>query len=116
MEEILFKFPHLSEKMFDGLDNESMVNCKEVSKFWCDYICEQKFYHIRIICLTVGKFHEVGKAWENVFRKSTTDTIMKLRLAAEKFYQKQDKMIFNEGLTPIHVASATGNLQLLEAI
>ena len=116
MEELILKFPHLSEEIFDCLDNETMFDCKEVSKIWCDYVSEQKFYHIRMIRLTVEKFHELGKAWENVFRKSTTDTIMKLRLAAEKFYQKQDKLIFSEGLTPIHVAAATGNLSLLETI
>ena len=116
MEEIILKFPHLSEEIFDCLDNENMVNCKEVSKIWCDYISRQKRYHTRIIRLTVGKFHEVGKAWKNVFRKSTTNTIMELRLAAEKFYQKREKMTFNKGLTPIHVAAATGNILLLEAI
>ena len=116
MEEILLKFSHLSEEIFDCLDNESMFDCKEVSKIWCDYISEQKFYHIRMIRLTVGKFHEVGKAWENLCRKSTANTIIELRLAAEKFYQKQDKLIFSEGLTPIHVAAATGNLSLLETI
>ena len=88
MEEILLKFSHLSEEIFDCLDNESMIDCKEVSKIWCDYISEQKFYHIRMIRLTVGKFHEVGKAWENLCRKSTANTIIELRLAAEKFYQK----------------------------
>ena len=61
MEEIILKFPHLSEEIFNCLDNESMINCKEVSKIWCDYISDQKFYHIRIIPLNVGKVHEVGK-------------------------------------------------------
>ena len=89
MEEILLKFTHLSEEIFDCLDNESMFDCKEVSKIWCDYVSEQKFYHIRMIRLTVGKFHEVGKAWENLCRKSTANTIIELRLAAGSFIRNK---------------------------
>ena len=116
MEEFFKIFSHLSEEIFDCLDNKSLVKCKEVSEIWCSYISKQKFYHIRIIQSTVAEFHEVGKAWENVFRKGTTNTINELRHAVEQFYRKKDNVDYHEGLTPIDVAAGTGNLSLLEEI
>ena len=41
------RFPHVSEIIFDHLDNQSLANCNIVSKTWSIYIREQKFYAIR---------------------------------------------------------------------
>ena len=49
MEEAFLRFPHLSENIFDLLDNKSLVDCKEVSKSWYFYLDTQKFLQIRII-------------------------------------------------------------------
>ena len=116
MEERFERFSHLSEAIFNCLDNKSLVKCKEVSRIWCDYISEQKLYHIRIIHLTVGKFHEVGRDWKKVFRKGATNTMKNLRHAVEQFYLEKNNVHYYEGLTPIHVAAGTGDLSLLEEI
>ena len=44
METLNLKFPHLSELIFDHLDNQSLSHCKIVSKSWSIYIRDQKFY------------------------------------------------------------------------
>ena len=88
MEELCVRFSHLSAAIFNGLDNKSLVKCKEVSEIWCDYISEEKFYLIRIIRSTVAKFHNVGKDWENVFKKGTTNTINELRHSWNSFIRK----------------------------
>jgi ankyrin repeat protein len=49
MEEAFLRFPHLSENIFDSLDNKSLADCKEVSKSWYFYLDTQKFLQIRII-------------------------------------------------------------------
>ena len=116
MEVFFVRFSHLSVAIFNGLDNKSLVKCKEVSEVWCDYINEEKFYLIRIIRSTVAKFHDVGKDWENVFKKGTTNTINELKCCVEQFYQKKRNVEFYNDLTPIHVAAGTGNLSLLEEI
>ena len=116
MEELCVRFSHLSAAIFNGLDNKSLVKCKEVSEVWCDYISEEKFYLIRIIRSTVAKFHDVGKDWKNVFKKGTTNTISELRCSVDQFYQKKCNVDFYKDLTPIHVAAGTGNLSLLEEI
>ena len=116
MEELFVRFSHLIEAIFNGLDNKSLVKCKEVSEIWCDYISEEKLYLIRIIRSTVAGFHDVGKDWENVFNEGTTNTINELRHSVEQFYQKEYNLNYYKGLTPIHVVAGTGNLSLLEEI
>ena len=116
MEGLCLRFSHLSAAIFNGVDNKSLVKCKKVSEVWCDYISEEKFYLIRIIRSTVAKFHDVGKDWENVFKKSNTNTINELKCCVEQFYQKKRNVEFYNDLTPIHVAAGTGNLSLLEEI
>ena len=49
MEQAFLRFPHLSENIFDSLDNKSLVDSKEVSKSWYFYLDTQKFLQIRII-------------------------------------------------------------------
>ena len=48
MEEVLLRFPHLSENIFNSLDNKSLADCKEVSKSWYFYLDGQKFLQLRI--------------------------------------------------------------------
>ena len=42
MEEILLRFPHLGEQIFQSLDFENLSNCAQVSKFWHDFINNEK--------------------------------------------------------------------------
>ena len=49
MEEAFLRFPHLSESIFDSLDNKSLADCKDVSKSWYFYLDTQKFLQTRII-------------------------------------------------------------------
>ena len=38
MEEVILRFPHLSVQVFQQLDVQSLVNCKEVSGSWANLI------------------------------------------------------------------------------
>ena len=113
MEEICIRFSHLSEKIFDLLDNESMINCKEASRFWFDYLDGQKIVQNRAIKATVGQFHKPGESWNKVFKSAFTETIMTLRVVVNQFYNRDLGLNYHEGLTPIHAAAATGHLLLL---
>ena len=55
MEEVFLRFPHLSENIFDLLDNKSLADCKEVSKSWHFYLAAQKFLQKRIIKANLTK-------------------------------------------------------------
>ena len=88
MEELFLRFSHLTESIFDHLDNKSLANCRLINKTWCNYLDTQKLLQIRIIRMTVEEFHEVGDPWKRVFETATTKTIMDLKEAVQKFYVK----------------------------
>ena len=64
IENLKFRFPHLSVMIFDHLDNLSLANCKLVSKDLNMYLSKQKFHQIRIIKETVQKFQELRQPWQ----------------------------------------------------
>ena len=49
MQEQFARFPHISEKIFDQLDDQNLVKCRRISKSWCNYLDNQKILYIQII-------------------------------------------------------------------
>ena len=117
IENLMFRFPHLSVTIFDNLNNQSLADCKLLSKDMNIYLSEQKFHGIRIIKETVKKFQELRQPWFNLFKKANTETIMKLEHAVGQFYTKKSVKYLNYGgMTPLHVAAAEGNVSLYDMI
>ena len=117
MEVLTVRFPHLSEMIFDYLDNQSLAKCKIVSKTWNIYVVEQKFYGIRIIKETVKKFHKLSEPWLEIFKKANSENIMELKNCLVQFYEEQrQNRRFNTEVTPLHVSADAGNILLYEAI
>jgi hypothetical protein len=59
MTEVFLQFPHLSEDIFNVLDNKTFVICKEVSEVWYNYLDDQKFVQerrVRMIKKMIKKF------------------------------------------------------------
>ena len=49
MEELFARFPHISEKIFQQLDDKSLTNCREVSKSWQEFLDSKNMSWIRIV-------------------------------------------------------------------
>ena len=137
MEEIVLRFPHLSDGIFNLLDNESLNKSKKVDRYWNIYIAKQKFYNIRIIKAILERcqqdwilkrFQQVGPAWNTLFDNSTTSMITDLLKAVQLFYSEQKtshkmttctifySLNIPKGITPIHIAAYSGNLDLLKKL
>ena len=59
MTEVFLRFPHLSEDIFNALDNKTFTICKEVSKVWDNYLNDKKFVQerrVRMIKKMIKKF------------------------------------------------------------
>ena len=41
IENLFKRFSHISESIFDELDNQSLINCKEASRDWSERDCNQ---------------------------------------------------------------------------
>ena len=116
MEDVTLRFSHLSGNIFNLLSNETIVNCMQVSRFLKNYLDNQKFLEIRKIISTVEQFHNVGKSWKRIFATASTAMIRDLRYAVGQFYKKDTNLNYFEGLAPLHVVAATGQLELFKKI
>ena len=68
MEEIFLRFTHLNEPIFKSLDNQSLANCKEVSKGWYFYLDTQKFVKPRIIEANIKKVREAVEIVKGIYQ------------------------------------------------
>ena len=116
MEEVFLRFPHLIVDISNNLDNESLVQCKVVSKIWSHYLDQQKFLEIRKIETKIQQFHTVGDDWKIFFNKATLKILKDFWSAINKFYCLDPTLTFNVKITPLHVAAAFGNIQLFMKI
>ena len=54
MEDLFLRFDHISNKIFNNLDNQSLVTCRLVNKTWLSYLEDSKLLWIRIIQKCTG--------------------------------------------------------------
>ena len=137
MEEIILRFPHLNERIFNLLDNNSLEKSRKSDRYWNVYIAKQKFYIIRIIKRTVELFQDLGPEWNKVLVKSMTKTITDLQKAVQLFYEEHKAVCITRNIseysresnctiycslkypnkiTPLHIAAYSGDLDLLKTI
>ena len=83
MEELFLRFSHLSENIFDELDDVSFAKCRSVSKKWKVNIDKGKTHHVRKIMTTVKKYGDDEVLWKRVLFKASTYTIIALSEAVE---------------------------------
>ena len=128
MEEIIYRFPHLSEQIFVSLNNLSLVNCNVASRCWFEYLKETKFLQIRIMEETITKqpcwiggiyFNDIPwiesfknpcrNPWIELFKNVNTKTMIDLKISIMKQYALPP-------LTPLHFAAQRGDVLLYEEI
>ena len=49
IEELMLKFPHLPEMLFQKLDNKSLFKCREVARSWQSIIDRRNYPWLRIV-------------------------------------------------------------------
>ena len=67
MEDIAFRFPHLGEAIFDQVDDKTLINCRKMSKRWCQIIDGQRNTWLRLLKKYIGKFDDRDDVWEKVY-------------------------------------------------
>ena len=116
MEDSFHRFSHLSEKIFEHLDNVSITKCRMVNQKWQNYLDDGRILPIKIIQTTVGKFYEVGESWEAAFNTLNTEAIRDLAISVKNVYTKKWTNLEKHNLTPLHVAAIYGELLLVKHI
>ena len=85
MERIFLKIPDLAEKIFRELDNQSLVECKEVQWSWYNFINEEKVIWFRIIQNYIKNDNEFLQAWRKVLTKAPVEFVSQVALATQQF-------------------------------
>ena len=49
MEEVIFRFPQLAERIFQNLDSKSCVKCTLVGRKWKTFLEKENFYFFKIV-------------------------------------------------------------------
>ena len=52
------RFPHLGEAIFDQVDDKTLINCRKMSKIWCQIIDGQRNTWLRLLKKYIGKFDD----------------------------------------------------------
>ena len=72
IDELLTRFPQVGQKIFEKLDNQSLMNCKQVSKLWYNFLDGQKFPWIEILKTIVKKsqneYYACPQKWKKMFK------------------------------------------------
>ena len=48
MEEVLLRFPHIGEKIFEELDYQSLIDCQKISSSWKSFLISRFKPSIRV--------------------------------------------------------------------
>jgi hypothetical protein len=83
MEEIIIRFPHLCEQIFDQLNGNDLQRCREIEESWKIFIDRQKFPWIRAI----KKHLTLDKDWKGVVQTSNVEIVRNLASAVYDHYQ-----------------------------
>ena len=87
METICNRFPHLAERIFDQVDDQSLNNCKEISEEVLEYLENERFFWIRIIKKYGGKLKDFPDLWKPVIDKTPTEIVKEIAIAVSQFFQ-----------------------------
>ena len=84
MENLTLRFPGLTEKIFNKINDKSLVRCIKVSKTWKNFVEQQKEVWIRMIEYRIGKRHTFSDDWRRVVFKTQTQIVMDLAIVVNE--------------------------------
>ena len=134
MDEILLRFPHLGEQIFQSLDLENLSNCWQVSKFWWDFINNDKIITFQLLIGSIKKYCGKRSVYyglsrgemlrqEVLLQQCEWDALLKMATAAMNFVKQdvshvayfggQGHQLKVFGITPLHYAAISGQWNVL---
>ena len=84
MEDILSRFIHIGDKIFEKLDSENLVKCRTVAKSWKIFIGNGK--NLPICIMNAFTNIEKEKLW-NTYKKCPTEKVARIAIDIEKVYK-----------------------------
>ena len=117
MEEVVLRFPHLAQNIFEKLDNQTVSNCRQISRNCNALINDQKFYWIRI---TENCLRDPEKSFIKILMQKNIPTVRKVALAARKYmYTLRKKYADYTGKVPLkslHFLAISGEIEIFKSV
>ena len=112
----MIRFSNIVRKIFEQLDNQTLVKCKKVNRSWNNILNQNKLISIRIIQRYNENHVEFRDDWNSVVKKVDPVIIKQLAIAVKEFYA--NKYTYSPRLdsqhSPLHIIADQGLLPLYE--
>ena len=117
MEEFLARFPGLGRKIFNQLDNQDLIKCKEVSRYQCKFLEDDRLVWTRMIKKYNANHFEFKDAWKLVVEKVPVEIVKEIAIATKQFYTFWPQRVTDQHQhSPHHIAGEYGCLSLCKFI
>ena len=124
MEDVIYRFPHIAEKIFEELDNYHFIQCKVISPSWKNFMEGSKFSYTRSIkastkCskMTMKKFFKKTNFEDTVqFASDVNKLYDELQIAKFQFKLKKKKryVVIDDSSTIFHMAAKRGSMSVCQ--
>ena len=115
MENVLLRFPHLGEAIFQKIDNKSLASCQKVSRSWYRFIQYQKRPKwTRIKHRQVKNLETLSKELNGL--ESYDGSAIKGSFGRMFFSAIRNKSMYHTGYTLLHLTAVCGYLETCELI
>ena len=105
------RFPHLGEQIFKKINNQSLVNCREVNTDWKLFCDNQKLTWIRMIEYSLPE-KPISKQWQRFLTTSQLDIICAVAFYVRRIYEKESRWYWldfsKNRRTPLHFIAMSG--------
>ena len=110
MQNLVLKFPHLPEQIFQKLELESLFKCREVTKSWQDIIDERNYPWLQIV--NIPRILNDGNTYFHLAVR-----MGQIEAFKAAFSEEEDKNIKNEhGQTSFHLACMHGCFEIVQVL
>ena len=116
MEDFCERFPCVSEKIFNSLEDQSLATCNESSRNLNSLLNDERILWIRIIKKYISSIQDFPMTWGRFLYKTPLEIVRKLAKTVVKFFKSNEKFWLYDSLSPLHISSNCGVLDLCQYI
>ena len=89
MDVIQIRFPTLAVEILNNLDDQSLMKYKESNRDNWKFLCQERFYWIRILKKFNDYFETSRETWRKAISKTSAGIVKKLAIAVFTFFKTE---------------------------
>ena len=90
IEIMVARFPYLVRDIFKELDDQTLTNCRNVSRLFCDHIDNNKFYWFRKIQRYRKNVGVTYPHWNKVLKNIPVEIVKELSVSTQQFFKDDE--------------------------